>query len=125
MTLLLDTHVLLWALSRPRDLSREVRARLESPANTVLVSVVSAWEIEIKRALGKLRAPHDLTVQLQRLRFTELPLHLRHVDFLRGLPELHRDPFDRMLVAQAMADDLTLVSADDRVLAYPVRTLRA
>jgi PIN domain nuclease of toxin-antitoxin system len=125
VTLLLDTHVLLWALARPADLAREVRRKVESAANSVFVSAVSAWEIEIKRALRKLRAPTDLAEQLGRARFTELPVHLRHVDFLRGLPDLHRDPFDRLLIAQAISDDLTLVSADPQVLAYPVRTLRA
>jgi PIN domain nuclease of toxin-antitoxin system len=123
--LLLDTHVLLWALGRPQRIRAETRRRIEQPDRFVFVSVVSAWEIEIKRALGKLRAPLDLTAQLTRLRFTELPVRLRHVDALRDLPPLHRDPFDRMLVAQAGADGLTLVTADDRLRAYDVATLEA
>lgn len=125
MKLLLDTHVLLWALGRPQRIRAETRRRIEQPDRFVFVSVVSAWEIEIKRALGKLRAPLDLTAQLTRLRFTELPVRLRHVDALRDLPPLHRDPFDRMLVAQAGADGLTLVTADDRLRAYDVATLEA
>jgi PIN domain nuclease of toxin-antitoxin system len=83
---------------------------------------VSAWEIEIKRALGKLRAPDDLGAALLAVRFTELPLQLRHVAVLRTLPPLHRDPFDRMLVAQAQVDRLTLVTNDDTVRAYPIAT---
>jgi len=121
--LLLDTHALLWALAEPRALAPRARERLEQAETTVLVSVVSAWEIEIKRAVGKLDAPDDLIQPLARHRFFELPIHLRHVQRLRRLPQLHRDPFDRMLVAQALADDLTIVTRDERILAYPVKTL--
>jgi PIN domain nuclease of toxin-antitoxin system len=121
--LLLDTHALLWALSAPRSLAPKLRERLERAETTVLVSVVSAWEIEIKRAIGKLDAPDDLVQQMSRHRFLELPIHLRHVACLRRLPPHHRDPFDRMLVAQALADDLTLVTRDRRILAYPVKSL--
>ena len=125
MKLLLDTHVLLWCLSRPSALRADTRAKLEDPDNLVLVSTVSAWEMEIKRALGKLRAPPDLDEQLRLRRFTELPVYLRHVRTLRDLPPLHRDPFDRMLVAQALADDLTLVTHDKRVQRYPVACIPA
>ncbi len=123
MRLLLDTHALLWALASPGELSARVRQLLERPETTVLVSVVSAWEMEIKRALGKLEVPDDLEAQMKRLRFLELPVHLRHVQRLRRLPVLHRDPFDRILVAQAMADGLTLVTRDRDVMAYPVKSL--
>jgi PIN domain nuclease of toxin-antitoxin system len=125
MNLLLDTHVILWCLSAPAKLHADTRDKLQDPGNAVFVSAVSAWEMEIKRALGKLRAPADLAEQVRQRRFTELPLHLRHVRALRGLPRLHRDPFDRMLVAQAIADNLALVSHDERVRAYPVKSLPA
>jgi PIN domain nuclease of toxin-antitoxin system len=125
MRLLLDTHVLLWCLSAPNEIRAETRDKLQDPDNVVLVSTVSAWEMEIKRALGKLRAPGDLEEQLRRRRFTELPLHLWHVRALRDLPRLHRDPFDRMLVAQAVADDLGLVSRDTRLQRYPVACVPA
>jgi PIN domain nuclease of toxin-antitoxin system len=124
MNLLLDTHALLWALSAPRQLAAQVRELIERPDTTVLVSVVSAWEMEIKRALGKLDVPDDLETQLKRLRFQELPVRLRHVQRLRQLPDLHRDPFDRMLVAQAMVDGLTLITRDRDVMAYPVKSMR-
>jgi PIN domain nuclease of toxin-antitoxin system len=100
-----------------------VRAALEDADNLVFYSPVSAWEIEIKQGLGKLRVPDDLPDRLVSLRFTELPLRMGHVQALRGLPPLHRDPFDRILVAVARADDLTLVSHDARVLSYPVKTM--
>ena len=123
MKLLLDTHALLWALAHPGELTAEARRRLQDPSNTVFVSVASAWEMEIKRALGKLDAPADLSEQLQRQRFTELPVRLRHTQALRGLPPLHRDPFDRLLVAQALADDLVVVTRDARIRAYPIRSI--
>jgi PIN domain nuclease of toxin-antitoxin system len=125
MKLLLDTHALLWTLGRPRQLRPQTRRRIERAETLVFVSVVSAWEIEIKRALGKLKAPDDLARQLERLRFALLDLRLRHVDALRALPPLHRDPFDRMLVAQALAEGLTLVTQDERLQAYRVATIRA
>lgn len=125
MKLLLDTHVLLWALASPERLSDKARAAIVEPRHAVFVSAASSWEIEIKRALGKLRAPPDLERQLKDRRFVELPVRVRHTEALRDLPPLHRDPFDRMLVAQALVDDLTLVSADEQLRAYSVRTLPA
>jgi PIN domain nuclease of toxin-antitoxin system len=124
MNLLLDTHAVLWALSAPHQLATRARDLLERPDTTVFVSVVSAWEMEIKRALGKLDVPDDLETQVKRLRFLELPVHLRHVQRLRKLPTLHRDPFDRMLVAQAIVDGLVLVTRDRGVMAYPVKSMR-
>lgn len=124
-SLLLDTHVLLWALADPGRLAPEAHAEIKSPDSNVFVSAASGWEIAIKRALGKLEAPNDLEEQLRLQRFTELPVHLRHVAALERLPALHRDPFDRILVAQSLCDDLILVSNDAHVLAYPVKSLRA
>lgn len=125
MSLLLDTQVLLWCLAEPDRLSRKTRRRIESATERVLVSVVSAWEIEVKRALGKLTAPDDLDRQLLERRFSELELRIEHVMELRSLPKLHKDPFDRMLVAQAVFDDLTIVTADEKVRSYPVKSLSA
>ena len=125
MNLLLDTQVLLWCLADPGHLRREARDRLVDPASVVYASAVSGWEIAIKRALGKLDAPDDLEQQLVNRRFVELPLHLRHAGALAGLPPIHRDPFDRMLVAQAKADGLTLVTRDRQIAKYPIATLLA
>jgi PIN domain nuclease of toxin-antitoxin system len=125
MKLLLDTHCLLWALGRPRQLRPETRRRIERAETLVVVSVVSAWEIEIKRALGKLKAPDDLGRQLEQVRFEVLGVCLRHVEALRALPPLHRDPFDRMLVAQALTEGLTLVTQDEQLQAYGVPTISA
>ena len=125
MSLLLDTHVLLWCLGAPDRLSASTRRRIETTDQVVFVSSVSGWEIEIKRGLRKLEAPDDLEEQLHDKRFAELPLQFRHVWALRTLPTLHRDPFDRMLVAQALVDGLVLVTSDEQLRAYPVKTLRA
>lgn len=123
MKALVDTHVFLWLLVEPERIESKVRRVLEDPGHTVFVSVVSGWEIEIKRALGKIQAPADLAGAAQMLRFTELPLRFRHVRELARLPERHRDPFDRMLIAQARADGLTLVTHDRDIIGYPVKTM--
>jgi len=123
MKLLLDTHVFLWLLAEPDRIGGKTRRALEDPTNAVFVSAVSGWEIELKRALGKLHAPADLDQSLKTLRFTELPLHLRHMRELPRLPDRHRDPFDRMLIAQARADNLILVTHDRAIIGYPVKTM--
>jgi PIN domain nuclease of toxin-antitoxin system len=125
MNLLLDTHVLLWCLGCPDRLRRETRRKIEAPETVVFVSAASAWEIEMKRALGKLKAPLDLEEQLEEKRFTELPVRMRHIRALRALPDLHRDPFDRMLIAQAIADSLAIVTTDEKMQTYPAKTIEA
>ena len=123
MRLLLDTQVLLWWLMAPKRLDARASNLISNGRNQALVSVVSLWEIEIKRQLGKLKTPDDLEEQLRINRFEELPVRAAHCRALRELPPHHQDPFDRMLVAQARNDDLTLVTADANVLLYPVKTL--
>ena len=124
-TLLLDTHVLLWANEAPERLSAEAVAALEDPANDLLVSSVSVAEIEIKRRLGKLAMEHSCDTLRSWLGATWLDLTAAHAMGLRSLPDLHADPFDRLLIAQAMTEGCTLVTADDKVLAYPLTTLSA
>src|SRR5262249_44817102 len=122
--LLLDTHALLWALGDPRRLPALVVDSLRDPDNDVYVSAVSTWEIAIKAALGKLEA--DLAATVRALRaadFEELPITIAHTVRVRTLPDQHRDPFDRLLVAQALEDGLTIVTHDPLVAAYPVSTL--
>ena len=121
--LLLDTHVLLWALGAPTKLPPGVRSALEDPAVDVFVSAASLWEIAIKSALGKLRANHDAILkELEALGFVEHPVRFAHTRRIRDLPPIHRDPFDRMLVAQAIEDSFVLVSADETVRRYPIAT---
>jgi len=124
LRLLLDTHALLWVLSAPAKLPVTIRAALEDPTNIVFASAASAWEMAIKQARGKLRYPAaELTAALRRVSLLELPVTVRHAEAAAGLPLLHRDPFDRMLIAQAQAEGLGLVSRDPAVRQYQVTVL--
>lgn len=123
--LLVDTHVLLSSLSSPDRLSARARDALVAPRNEVFVSAATAWEISLKTALGKLRTPADLERQVHDLRFRPLSITFEHAAAVRDLPMLHRDPFDRMLVAQALTHGLTLVTGDEVIRQYDVPTLPA
>ena len=113
MRLLLDTHVLLWWLADDRKLSKNARAIIANPDNEVLVSSASLWEISIKTALGQLEVEmDDLEDAISRNGFRSLPIGFRHALTAGRLPLAHRDPFDRMLVAQAAVEELRLVSHD-------------
>ncbi len=124
MRLLLDTHALLWALGAPAELPAGIRAAIEDPASVVFVSAASAWEMAIKQARGKLRYPAaEITAALRRASLLELPVAIRHAEAAASLPPHHRDPFDRMLVAQAQVEGLSLVSRDPAVRQYQVTVL--
>jgi len=123
--LLLDTHVALWALGDPDRLSDEASSLIADPAHEVYVSAVTVWEVEIKRAIGKLTAPDDFATEVIERGFDGLAIDLAHASAAGRLPLLHPDPFDRMLVAQAMVEGLILVSDDRNVSAYEVVVLRA
>lgn len=125
MNLLLDTHTLIWVLEDDPDLSAQARAAIIDGNNIVFVSAVSAWEISIKKALGKLDAPDTLLEEIERLRFTPLDITLEHADRAGKLPPLHMDPFDRMLIAQAQSDQLMLVTRDSDIQKYQVQCLVA
>lgn len=120
MRLLLDTHVLLWWLADAPELEARARAAIADAANLVYVSAVSVWEIEIKRALGKLRVPADWAKSLNEGAFRRLPVTWEHALRVARLPPIHRDPFDRLLVAQAHVERLTLVTGDATVRRYGV-----
>jgi PIN domain nuclease of toxin-antitoxin system len=124
VNLLLDTHVFLWTLADPVRLGPDVRARIVSPVHRVFVSAVTGWEIEIKRSLGKLSAPDDLDLEIEKRGMTHLPLHMRHARALRDLPPVHADPFDRMLVAQCKIEGLTLITADQVLAGYDIPLIR-
>jgi len=108
--LLLDTHALIWALADPDELAAAARSAIERPANTVLISPASLYEINLKVSLGKLHAP-------------ELPLRLAHAALAGRLPFHHRDPFDRLLIAQAQLESLTVVTRDDHFARYGLSIL--
>ncbi len=117
MTVLLDTHVILWWQCDDRRLGRAAREAIAS-ADIVWVSTVSAWEVAIKCALGRLRLDEPFAALIAADDFTELPIRLAHVASLEALPPHHSDPFDRMLVAQALAERATIVSHDRALESY-------
>ena len=125
--LLLDTHVLIWRLADDPMLGPRTRATIADERNEVYVSAVSAWEISIKRALGKLDAPEDLDLEsiLEDEGFEILPINFFHGEQAGRLPPHHRDPFDRMLIAQAQAEGLELVTNDGAFTAYGLLTVDA
>jgi PIN domain nuclease of toxin-antitoxin system len=125
MRLLLDTHVLLWWLANNPRLSAYARTVIADSDNQVFVSAVSSWEIEIKRAIGKLEAPEDLLGAIAANDFERLDIKIEHSLRLRELPLHHNDPFDRMLIAQALYEDLTLLSGDKKIALYEVPRIDA
>lgn len=122
MNFLLDTHVLLWAAGQPERLSRKTRGLLNDPDNSLLFSAVSLWEIVIKQTIGR----DDFKVDPRALRrglldngYGEIAITSAHALAVEDLPPLHRDPFDRMLLAQSRVEGFTLLTADGAVLRYP------
>jgi PIN domain nuclease of toxin-antitoxin system len=123
--LLLDTHTLLWALSDVPRVADDARRAIEDPDTDVFVSAVSAWEIATKQASGRLAAPDDLEPSLNAKEFSPLEITVAHGLRAGALPLHHRDPFDRMLVAQAQLEGLTIVTRDVRIARYDVAVLPA
>ena len=124
MNLLLDTHILLWWLADDPTLPRWAARPIADPDNAVLVSAASVWEISIKQAIGRLEAPDDLLEALG-ADFATLSMTAAHAVAAGRLPAHHADPFDRMLIAQARIEGLTLVSVDRRFGQYDVSLLAA
>lgn len=122
MNFLLDTHILLWAAGQPEKLSRKTRGLLSDPGNSLLFSAVSLWEIVVKQTIGR----DDFDVDPRLLRrglvdngYSEVGITSTHALAVKDLPPLHRDPFDRMLLAQSRVEGLVLLTADAAVLRYP------
>jgi PIN domain nuclease of toxin-antitoxin system len=122
--LLLDTHVLLWWLADGSELSEDLKGEIETELE-VYVSVASLWEISIKAAAGKLSIPDTFPEVVENSGVSELPIRTQHAYLAGRLPLLHRDPFDRLLIAQAMTEKLTLVTRDSAIHAYDVPILKA
>ena len=127
MRVLLDTHALLWWLEDAPSLSAKARELIADPGTAVLVSTASIWEVAIKARFGRLEVPDDLegffTRQLSENGFEVLPVHLRHAALVRHLEDHHRDPFDRLLVAQVQCETIPLVSKDQWLQAYDVEVI--
>jgi PIN domain nuclease of toxin-antitoxin system len=118
---LLDTHVFLWWLIDDAQLGEKCKAFIQNERNDVFVSAATIWELSIKSALGKLQAPEDMDAIVEDEGFEKLPISLYHGQLAGSLPLLHRDPFDRMLIAQAQAEGLILITADADIAAYGLR----
>jgi len=123
LRILIDTQVFLWWDQSARALGRSLRSALTDPDNDVFVSAASVWEIAIKRGLGKLAFAHDIVSAVGRNRFSTLMISPPHAEHAGGLPLHHRDPFDRMLVAQAMLEGMVLGTQDRKLRLYEVRVL--
>ena len=124
MNLLLDTHVLLWWLDNHPNLSRQARTAIADGRNLVFVSAAVIWEIQIKQALGKLKIPANFRKVLGQQEFEPLDITMEHAYAVADLPQHHRDPFDRMLVAQAKVEGLTIATHDNRLIKYKIPILK-
>ena len=128
MRLLLDTHIFLWLITGDRRITEAMQIDILNPANEVFLSVVSFWEISVKYQLGRLPLPEPpesyLPTQRQRHQIASLSLDEASVSQLAKLSAIHRDPFDRMLVCQALENDLTIITVDEMLQSYPARIYR-
>ncbi len=129
MKLLLDTHIWLWMVSAPQQLSVDTRKILENEANQLFLSAASSWEISIKYGLGKLKLPEPpaefIVPRLLRDGIDSLAIEHAHTVQVASLPQLHSDPFDRILIAQAQVERLVLVTADASICKYELELMRA
>ena len=123
--IILDTHALLWWLADSPLLGTHARSLIADTRNPIYVSAATTWEIAIKRAKGMLEAPDDMDRIVEDEGFEKLPITLFHGEQAGSLPEIHRDPFDRMLIAQAQAEGLELLTKDSEIPAYNIKVIDA
>ncbi len=123
MKILLDTHIFIWLIDEDNRLDSLWRQEINNPQNQIFVSVASVWECVIKHQIGKLNFPESPDLYLPQKRkeylIKSLPIHEESLSHLRQLPLLHKDPFDRLLISQSLQDDLTIMTEDQAILAYP------
>ena len=125
MNILVDTHVVLWWLDDPKKLSDKARQLIESIENNIFVSSAVVWEIIIKKSIGKLKAPDNLLEMLKGEGFISLSITDQHAIRLEQLPPIHQDPFDRIQIAQALTEGLTLITIDKKILQYDLACIKA
>ncbi len=127
MKYLLDTHTLIWLDNVPRKLSADVVSIIGDLSNQLLVSVASIWEMQIKLQVGKLSLPTSIEEIVERQREENrielLPIEVKHIVKLADLPDYHKDPFDRLLIAQAMLEEVSILSTNSHIAKYPVRVI--
>lgn len=122
--ILLDTHVLLWWTENPKLLSKQALETIKDIDNQIFVSHVTAWEFHIKQTLGKLSLPASYEDMMLRAGFSQLPITLSHINMLKSLPLIHNDPFDRLLIGQALVENLTIITRDVDMMKYHVSILK-
>ncbi|MEI6095410.1 MAG: type II toxin-antitoxin system VapC family toxin [Gammaproteobacteria bacterium] len=125
MSYLLDTHVILWWLSEPQKINEKARNVIRDRSHTIYLSSASFWEMAVKQSIGKLTLPHNLLETLTIEGFKSLPILPQEALGVADLPMIHQDPFDRLIIVQAKLHDLILITADEKIIQYPVSTLKA
>ncbi|OGV95700.1 hypothetical protein A2W24_05520 [Microgenomates group bacterium RBG_16_45_19] len=121
---LVDTHIILWASHQSHRLPLTVREILTDPHHRCYVSLVSIWEITIKNQAGKIEVPKNFSRIIESIGYLSLPITLDHIQSLYQLPPIHKDPFDRLIAAQCLVENLTLITTDKNLLRYPIKTLK-
>jgi len=125
MTFILDTHIILWWLEDSHELRHETKSLIMNPENRILISTASIWEINIKMGIGKLKVSNEYANILIDDGFEILDIQLPHVMKVLELPDIHGDPFDRILIAQTMIEEATLVTRDKNITQFPIRFMLA
>ena len=125
MRYLIDTQIFIWLMEDSKKVPPEIRTLLQDSSINVFISIASIWEIVIKQAKGRLKTPEDIEISINKVGFKVLPIEVYHVLGLRRLPDYHRDPFDRILTAQALAEDLTLITSDKKIWKYNLKLIKA
>lgn len=122
---LLDTQIFILWMKQDKRLKKEIVVFLKDPESIIFLSIASVWEMVIKKRIGKLRLPHDWKETLEDSRFEILPINLEQIFELENLPLYHHDPFDRMLIAQAIAEEAILITGDEKIWEYDIPILKA
>ena len=120
---LLDTHVFIWWMKNDKILPEKLKQLIENQNNLIFLSVISIWEMIVKSKLGKLKLPANWSKSFENIRFEIMPLELKHILTLEKLPLHHKDPFDRMLISQAISEKTTLITNDQKIKKYKVKTI--
>ncbi len=124
MRYLLDTHIFIWAMEKNKRLTQDIKAKISDPSNDVFVSIITVWEIILKKRKG-LKVPRDIVSGIYKSNFILLSMDVNHVLGVEKLPYIHKDPFDRILVSQALAENLTLITSDAKIWKYKVSLIKA
>lgn len=125
MKFLLDTNTLIWWLGNDATLSQTAKKIIANPDNLIFVSAASAWEIAIKKQIGKLNVPDDLETQIKQKDFQALPIDISHAAYIEKLPLHHKDPFDRIIIAQAICENMKILTRDKKFDIYQVGVIES